>query len=101
MEYRRWIDEATVAWYQQRHHISVRSVSSAYVMELVATPPDKRHRDLGNLEKSASDFLQRAGIIANDSLARKITIEWADPPYAIPCIVVTVKPKPYGLDEGT
>lgn len=95
-EYQQWIRDATVEWYRQKRGLSTRSISSGYVMELVATPPDKRHRDLGNLEKAASDFIQRAGIVANDSLARKITIEWADPPYAIPCIVLTVSPKPYG-----
>lgn len=34
--------------------------------------------DLGNLEKATSDLLQSMGIIENDSMSNRITLEWAD-----------------------
>lgn len=40
--------------------------------------PDKRTRDLCNLEKAISDLLVHAGIIHDDSLIHRITMEWAD-----------------------
>lgn len=44
--------------------------------------------DLGNLEKATSDLLQELRIIENDSLSRRITLEWADD---IKLLEITVK----------
>ena len=40
--------------------------------------PDKRVRDLANLEKALSDFLVSCGILADDSLIHRLIMEWAD-----------------------
>jgi Holliday junction resolvase RusA-like endonuclease len=40
--------------------------------------PDKRRRDLGNLEKPISDLLQSLGVIDDDSNARAINLQWVD-----------------------
>lgn len=55
----------------------------------IASRPDRK--DIGNLEKATSDFLQEHRIVANDSRARRIVIEWNDelPPKRIR---VTVRP---------
>lgn len=40
--------------------------------------PDKRQRDLGNLEKAPSDLLVAHGILKDDSLIHRMILEWAD-----------------------
>lgn len=40
--------------------------------------PDKRNRDLFNLEKAVSDLLVEHGILADDSLIHRGIVEWAD-----------------------
>jgi len=39
--------------------------------------PDKRKRDLGNLEKCVSDLLVTYHIIEDDSLIEKLILEWS------------------------
>lgn len=52
-------------------------VDGAYELTLlVGIVNDKRRRDLGNLEKAVSDLLVEHHVIADDSLARRIVIEW-------------------------
>jgi len=53
-------------------------VKGPFVLSLVATPPDKRARDLDNLLKPVLDALQTGGAIENDSLCRCLMIRWAD-----------------------
>ena len=46
--------------------------------ELTLTVEDKPRRpDLGNTEKAVSDLLQEHGVIENDALCQKITLEWS------------------------
>ena len=40
--------------------------------------PDKRKRDLGNLEKALSDILVSTGIIEDDSNIEDLRLHWAD-----------------------
>lgn len=40
--------------------------------------PDKRARDVFNLEKAVSDLLVAHGIIKDDTLIYRGTVEWAD-----------------------
>ena len=40
--------------------------------------PDKRRRDLANLEKAVSDFLVNVGVIEDDCLIESLFMEWAD-----------------------
>lgn len=75
-EYKAWISEAYVAWRVQRDQLFVKSISGRYSITIYANPPDKRHRDLGNLEKVISDFLQTVAVIEDDSLASRICLEW-------------------------
>lgn len=101
VSYKAWLTEAHVAWLQQRCKFSVRRIEGPYLLRLEATPPDKRHRDIGNLEKSVSDFLQAAGIIQNDRLARRITVEWTDDTDAKVGVVATIYPLAIGSGQGT
>lgn len=89
-EYKAWTAEAHIAWLQQRLQLSVKSVKGWYSITILAHPPDKRQRDLGNLEKVVSDFLQTVGVIENDSLAGRIELEWDTVTVPINSIRVTV-----------
>jgi crossover junction endodeoxyribonuclease RusA len=46
-------------------------------VEYVFHRPDKRRRDVANLEKAVSDTLQRWGIVADDCQIEHLTLRWA------------------------
>ena len=43
-------------------------------------PPDRRRRDVFNYEKAISDFLVYQGVISDDSLIHKGTVQWVEGP---------------------
>lgn len=49
--------------------------SGPLCMEIAATFPDHRRRDIDNLGKAVLDSLKNAGIYADDSQIKKLTIE--------------------------
>jgi Holliday junction resolvase RusA-like endonuclease len=53
-------------------------VLGPYRITIVATRPDNRRRDLGNLEKAVSDLLQSMGIVRDDCDAQSIRLTWSD-----------------------
>lgn len=62
--YRAWSKEAGLRLNLQRP----RRMPGRIRMAIRAVPPDRRKRDLGNLEKAISDFLVDMGVIDDDSL---------------------------------
>ncbi len=58
-----------------------------YTATITADRPDKRRRDIGNLEKPVSDMLVTLGIVRDDSDAQRITLQWSDKPPAKPAFV--------------
>lgn len=54
-----------------------RSISGEYNIHILACAPDRRKRDLGNIEKALSDLLVKHGVVDDDHLCQKQTIEWA------------------------
>lgn len=54
-----------------------KTVTGPYQMALMADRPDRRRRDLGNLEKAASDALVASGVVADDCDATKISLAWS------------------------
>ena len=60
-------------------------VTGPYKLTILAVRPDKRRRDLGNLEKAVSDILVSVGIIEDDSLCEWLEIKWVQegPPCAV------------------
>ena len=73
-EYSNWLIEAGMRVNVQRPGM----ILGPYKISIQAVRPDKRRRDLGNLEKPISDLLQTAGVIEDDSKAEKISLEWVD-----------------------
>ena len=51
-------------------------IEGPYKIFITAARPDKRKRDLGNLEKATSDLLQSCGVISDDCHAEMITMRW-------------------------
>jgi len=91
-EYKAWINEAYVSWLQQRNQLSVKSVHGRYSITVYANPPDKRRRDLGNLEKVISDFLQTVAVVDDDSMACRILLEWDEVETASGSVRVFISP---------
>lgn len=52
------------------------TITGAYILELSFGRPDKRYRDLGNLEKAVSDLLVHHKIIEDDRFAERIVLQW-------------------------
>jgi crossover junction endodeoxyribonuclease RusA len=53
------------------------NIRGPYVLAITAYRPDKRKRDIGNLEKIVSDTLTKAGVVEDDSLCEAIISTWA------------------------
>lgn len=87
--YRVWLQAA--GWELKSQNPA--KVSGEYRMSVLAFRPDRRRRDIGNIEKAISDLLVSHGIVEDDHLARSIHLEWADTPMIVPAHVrVTVEP---------
>lgn len=54
-----------------------KHITGEYTLEIAAVKPDKRRRDLGNLEKAISDILQHCKVIEDDYLCQEIHIRWS------------------------
>ena len=53
------------------------NIRGPYVLSITAYRPDKRRRDIGNLEKVTSDLLVKAGVVEDDCLCEAIVSAWA------------------------
>lgn len=73
-EYTSWSKHAEWAVAAQ---VRGQHISGEYMLEIIAVKPNKRRRDLGNLEKAVSDLLQKAGVIEDDYLCQDIHLRWA------------------------
>jgi crossover junction endodeoxyribonuclease RusA len=54
---------------------SVRPLDGALALEIDAYPPDRRRRDLDNLQKALLDALAHGGAYYDDSQIARLTIE--------------------------
>lgn len=75
-KYRLWRDlTASVILGQMKGE---EPITGPYTMHVVLDRPDRRRRDLSNVgAKAIEDALVAAGVIADDSLAQKIVMEWS------------------------
>lgn len=68
-------------------------IPGPYSLELIFDRPDRRARDLGNLEKAVSDLIVERGLVIDDSCCQRITLAWSDaPPQRDSVVRVTVTP---------
>src|SRR5262249_16103565 len=82
-QYVRWLERAGWQVISQRQGC----IHGPYNISIAAVRPDKRKRDLGNLEKSISDLLVSIGTVEDDQLANEISIRWVT---SVPPITVTL-----------
>lgn len=89
-QYNRWIQHGTAMILQQRP----QKVAGPYSLYLRAVRPDRRARDLGNLEKPISDLLVKCGVVRDDSDACTIILAWvlSNPSGAAVTVEVTAVP---------
>lgn len=89
--YKRWIhDMMYLVHYSAKKAYSGRC---AVVYTLARHPADKT-MDVANFEKAMSDFLERAGIIANDRQIQHNCQQWDDEMGTIVCVEI------FFLDKG-
>ena len=76
--YRKWralafseISEQGAGWLRRN------KIAGPYQMVLLFDRPDRRRRDLGNLEKPVSDALVAAGVVEDDKHCQRMTLAWS------------------------
>ncbi len=57
----------------------VRPLAGPLEMEIVVHPPDRRRRDIDNVQKALLDALQHGGAYEDDSQIIRLAIEKGDP----------------------
>lgn len=57
----------------------VRPLEGHLKLAFLAFPPDRRRRDLDNLQKALLDALEKGGAYANDSQIKRIEAEMGEP----------------------
>ncbi len=57
----------------------VRPVAGALLVEVIASPPDRRRRDIDNIQKALLDALQHGGAYHDDSQIVRLTTEKSEP----------------------
>lgn len=73
-EGRAWVQEAGYEINRQ----SIPQIMPPYRVEYAAGRPDKRKRDVANIEKVLSDLLQSSCVITNDCEIADMRLLWAD-----------------------
>lgn len=87
--YKMWFAEASLR-VKDSHRLGL----GHYSISICCRRPDQRKRDLANLEKAVSDLLVEHGVVQDDSLCERLTMQWDD---TMPeeCVVVV-----QAVDEG-
>jgi crossover junction endodeoxyribonuclease RusA len=91
---RRYASPAYKAWKAAaRPFVPAGLIAGPYTLDLLFDRPDRRARDLGNLEKAVSDLIVERGLVIDDSCCQRITLAWSDePPQRDAVVRVTVSP---------
>jgi crossover junction endodeoxyribonuclease RusA len=71
--YKAWFELASIS-IKDAH----RQRIGAYSISICCRRPDKRRRDIANLEKAVSDLLVQHGVVQDDSLCERLTMQWDD-----------------------
>ena len=71
--YDAWLADAAVMLRKQ----NAPAVLGRFTFFMRCSPPDRRKRDLDGLAKAPLDFLVKARVIEDDSLAQQINLSWS------------------------
>ena len=74
----KYVEWRRLAMWQLAGQAKGQKIIGAYKLTILAVRPDKRRRDLGNLEKAVSDILVSQNIIEDDSLCEWLEVRWVD-----------------------
>lgn len=74
----KYVEWRRLAMWQLAGQAKGKKIIGAYKLTILAVRPDKRRRDLGNLEKAVSDILVSQNIIEDDSLCEWLEVRWVD-----------------------
>ena len=78
---RRYASPVYKAWKAAaRPFVPAGLIAGPYTLDLLFDRPDRRARDLGNLEKAVSDLIVERGLVIDDSCCQRITLAWSDEP---------------------
>lgn len=77
---RRFPSKAYKAWREAAGRMmpSAGRIDGPYILRLCLDRPDKRARDLGNLEKAVSDLMKTHGLIQDDRFMDRLEMWWSD-----------------------
>jgi Holliday junction resolvase RusA-like endonuclease len=87
--YDAWIAEALECVRRQ----NPASTDGPYLLTIIARRPDKRRRDIANLEKPLSDLLVKAGVVRDDCDAAAIHLAWSPLPPGPATVSITITPQ--------
>jgi Holliday junction resolvase RusA-like endonuclease len=59
--------------------LGIESLSGALVLRIEVYPPDRRRRDVDNVQKALLDALEHGGAYQDDSQIVKLTVEKCEP----------------------
>ena len=79
--------EVKVAMLQGRH----KPIDGPLAVTILAYPPDRRRRDIDNINKALLDALQHAGAYRDDCQIIKLTSEKKEPKPGAGCVRVTIE----------
>lgn len=71
-QYREWVTEASGDILLQGR----KSIKGQVVIAIAVNKPDNRRRDISNFIKATEDLLVDMGVIEDDSLVQRISIQW-------------------------
>ena len=74
-QYKAWKEEAERAVEHQR---PLPQIKGPVWLKFTFGRPDKRKRDVMNLPKAIEDFIVAQGVIEDDSLVEKATVQWSE-----------------------
>lgn len=72
----------------------------AYKLTILAVRPDKRKRDLGNLEKAISDILVSQNLVEDDSLCEWLEVKWVEAGPQCKIIIETIEGEEHVENDG-
>jgi crossover junction endodeoxyribonuclease RusA len=82
-KYTDWEAAAQAMFLTQKRNHHTKPVA----VNIFATPPDNRRRDIDNIAKATLDFLVKMAVLADDSLIRVLHIAWTEKPQGIYVII--------------
>lgn len=88
--YKDW-EQAAGLCVKDHHRLGLGS----YSISIALRRPDKRRRDLANVEKAVSDLLVAHGVIKDDSFCERLSMQW-DAGLHADCVVL-VQPFEQGI----